>query len=152
MDIDELPALRELRPLLGGWRLVLWGGSFLPNPEERVEAGLVRFDWIEDGAAVAMRQIRDAQDPPAARMLIGRDQDDEQYTVLYSDARGVSRVYRMSFAAGRWRLWRDNPSFAQRFEAQLSEDGSHMTGRWEKSFDGGPWEHDFNVEYARLER
>jgi hypothetical protein len=57
----------------------------------------------------------------------------------------------MSFASGQWRLWRDNPSFAQRFEAALSNDGSRMTGYWEKAFGGGPWEHDFNVEYT-LER
>jgi hypothetical protein len=83
-------------------------------------------------------------------MLIGRDQDEDHYTVLYSDARGVSRVYRMSLVSGQWRLWRDNPTFAQRFEATLSDDGSRMTGRWEKAHDGGPWEHDFNVEYTRL--
>jgi hypothetical protein len=141
--------LTELLPLLGTWRLVLWGGSFLPNPDERVDAGLVRFEWIEDGAALAMRQGGEDDAPPAARMLIGRDQDEDRYTVLYSDARGVSRVYRMNFASGQWQLWRDNPSFAQRFQAMLSEDGTRMTGHWEKSFDGGTWEHDFNVEYTR---
>ena len=50
------PALSELAPLVGTWRLVLWGGSFLPDPTERVDAGLVRFEWIGDGAVLAMRQ------------------------------------------------------------------------------------------------
>jgi hypothetical protein len=84
-------------------------------------------------------------------MLIGRDQDEENYTVLYSDARGVSRVYRMSFTPGRWRLWRDNPSFAQRFEVSISDDGARMTGQWERASDGGEWEHDFNLEYVRID-
>lgn len=143
-------ALSELAPLVGTWRLVLWGGSFLPDPQERVDAGLVRWAWIEDGAVLAMHQGGDDHAPPAARMLIGCDQDEDHYTVLYSDARGVSRVYRMSFGSGHWRLWRDNPSFAQRFEATLSDDGSRLTGHWEKAVDGGPWEHDFNLEYTRL--
>lgn len=149
--VTPAPALSELAPLVGTWRLVLWGGSFLPDPEQRVDAGLVRFEWIEDGAALVMRQGGDDNAPPAARMIIGRDQDEDHYTVLYSDARGVSRVYHMSFGAGRWRLWRDNPSFAQRFEASLSDDGARMTAHWEKAFDGGPWEHDFNLEYSRLD-
>jgi hypothetical protein len=133
-----LPALRALTPLIGTWRLTLWGGSFLPNPEERVDAGLVHFEWIEDGAMLAIRQGGEGDAPVAARWLVGRDQDEESYTVLYSDARGVARVYRMSFAGGKWRLWRDSPAFAQRFEGALSEDGARLTGRWEKSIDGGP--------------
>lgn len=144
------PALSELAPLVGTWRLVLWGGSFLPDPTERVDAGLVRFEWIEDGALLAMRQGGDDGAPPAARMIIGRDQDSAHYTVLYSDARGVSRVYTMSFTSRQWRMWRDNASFAQRFEASLRDDGSRITGHWAKAPDGGPWEHDFNVEYTRI--
>jgi uncharacterized cupin superfamily protein len=148
--MTPFPALRALTPLVGEWQLVLWGGTFLPDPAQRVDAGRVRFEWIEHGAALAMRQGGDEQTPPAARMLISRDQDDEHYTVLYSDARGVTRVYLMSLSAGHWRLWRNNPSFAQRFHASLSDDGTRMTGQWEKAVDGGPWEYDFNVEYVRV--
>jgi hypothetical protein len=138
-----------LAPLVGTWRLSLWGGAFLPDPEQHVDAGSARFTWIEGGAVLVMRQ-GDDDVTPAARMLMGRDQDAGHFTVLYSDARGVSRVYMMSFDSGRWRMWRDNPSFAQRFEAALSEDGSRITGRWEKAFVGGSWELDFNVEYSRI--
>ena len=149
-DMAPLPAVSALAPLVGTWHLVLWGGSFLPDPEERVDAGLVRFEWIKGGAALAMRQGGDDNGPPAARMIIGRDGDEDHYTVLYSDARGVSRVYRMSFTSGQWRMWRDNPSFAQRFEASVSDDGSRMTGHWDKAIDSGPWEHDFDLEYSRM--
>src|SRR5689334_20906164 len=105
--VTPLPAVSALAALVGRWRLTVWGGSFLPDPEQQVDAGLVRFAWIEDGAALATRQ-GDEGASPAARMLIGRDQDTENYTVLYSDARGVSRVYLMSFASGHWRMWRDS--------------------------------------------
>jgi hypothetical protein len=149
-DRTPLPAVSRLAPLVGTWHLVLWGGSFLPDPDGRVDVGLVHFEWIEHGALPAMHQGGDEDGAPAARMIIGRDQDENDYTVLYSDARGVSRVYRMSFTPSRWRMWRDNPSFAQRFEALISDDGSRMTGHWEKAIEGGPWEHDFNLEYSRI--
>ena len=149
--VTPTPALSGLTPLVGTWRLVLWGGSFLPDPQQRVDAGLVQFEWIEDGAALVMRQVGDGTSPPLARMIIGRDRDEDHYTVLYSDARGVSRVYGMSFASDEWRMWRDNASFAQRFEASLSHDGPRMTGHWAKAVDGGPWEHDFDLEYTRLQ-
>lgn len=145
-----VPALRELVPLIGTWRLTLWGGSFQTDPEGQIDAGLVHCTWTEDGAALTIQQHTHEGNPPAARWIIGRDQDEGRYTVLYSDARGVSRVYMMSFDSGQWHLWRDNPSFAQRFEAALSDDGSRMIGRWEKAVDDGPWEHDFYVEYTRV--
>lgn len=37
--------------------------------------------------------------------VIGLDDADE-VTMLYADARGVHRVYRMTFADGVWRMWR----------------------------------------------
>lgn len=89
-SIALAPALTDLAPLVRIWRLVLWGGSFLSDPEQRVDAGLVRFEWIEDGAVLVMRQSREDEGPPVARMIIGRDQDEECYTVLYSDARGCT--------------------------------------------------------------
>src|SRR5437660_333691 len=143
------PALSDLAPLVGTWNLVVWGGSFLPDPLERVDAGQVHFKWIEDAAALAILIGGGDNASPAARMIIGGDQDEDHYTVLYSDDRGVARVYRMSFDGQLWQMWRDNPSFAQRFEASLSDDGSRMTGHWAKAVDGGPMEHDFNVEYSR---
>jgi hypothetical protein len=39
--------------------------------------------------------------------------------MLYFDSRSVSRIYQMSLSAGVWKLWREAPSFAQRFEGTL---------------------------------
>jgi len=144
------PALEGLSALLGEWEVELWGGSFLPNAEERVPGGTVQFEWIEDGALIAMRQSGEPNAPPAARWVIGRDQSSDHYSVFYSDSRGVSRIYAMSFNGSKWQLWRYNKDFAQRFEAVLSADSRTMTGQWEKSTNGGEWEHDFDVEYRRL--
>lgn len=71
--------------------------------------------------------------------------------MLYSDDRRVSRVYRMSFSDRTWRMWRDTPEFAQRFDAEVSPSQAEITGSWQKSADGGKtWEHDFMVHYSRL--
>jgi len=89
-------------------------------------------------------------EPPIATWIIGRDEASVDYSVLYSDDRGVSRIYAMSLRDNRWRLWRDSAQFAQRFEATLSDDRNSIAGQWEKSSDGREWEHDFNVTYTRL--
>ncbi len=115
--------------------------AFLPKGEA-VEL-TAHFEFLESGRFLALRQ------GDAATWLIGRDDAGSEYTVLYSDARGVSRVYSMSLADGVWKLWRDDPEFSQRFEATFLADGS-IRGAWEKRHERGRWEHDFAVAYRRL--
>jgi hypothetical protein len=142
------PALADLEPLLGSWRMELYNAAFLPDPDARV-SGSIAIDWLEGGAAVVIRQ-GDQENPPAAKWIIGRDESDAEYLVLYYDDRGVSRVYQMSLSDGSWKLWRDHPEFSQRFVAVVEQDGQRISGRWEKSFDAGEtWEHDFNLDYVR---
>lgn len=137
------PALEQLKFLVGDWDMELFGAAFLPDPETRVH-GAVTFVWIEQGAALVMRQGE------AATWIIGRDEAEENFHVLYSDSRGVSRIYHMRLDAHRWTLWRNTTEFSQRFEAVISADRTAMRGCWEKSFDAGQsWEHDFNVDYAK---
>jgi hypothetical protein len=49
-----------------------------------------------------------------------------------------------------WRSWRDDPSFAQRFTATLSEDGATIAGQGELSQDRGPWQDDMAITYRRI--
>jgi hypothetical protein len=57
----------------------------------------------------------------------------------------------MSFSDRTWRMWRDTPEFAQRFDAEVSPSQAEITGSWHKSADGGKtWEHDFMAHYSRL--
>jgi hypothetical protein len=79
--------------------------------------------------------------------MIGRDDASGAYDVLYSDDRGVSRVYQMSFEAGLWRIWRASPGFHQRFEGRFSPDGQTIEARWDGSPDGETWELDFHLTY-----
>ena len=55
----------------------------------------------------------------------------------------------MSIEGKEWHLWREGESFAQRFSATISDDGSTISGRWEKAPDGRTWETDFDLTYRR---
>lgn len=141
------PALAELQVLAGAWDMELSEASFLSDPGARVH-GSVTFEWLKQGAALVM-SMGDAA-VPTATWIIGRDDSEPCYCVLYADDRGVSRVYRMSFSDDTWRMWRDTPEFSQRFDAEVTADQAEINGRWQKSADGGrTWEHDFRVRYSR---
>ncbi len=99
------PALSDLEPLVGRWRMDLYNAAFLSDPKARA-SGSVEIGWIEDGSTLRIRQ-GEREKPPAAVWIIGRDETDVEYSVLYSDARGVARVYRMTFEDVHWQLWRD---------------------------------------------
>ena len=80
---------------------------------------------------------------------MGCDAGNGTYFQLYSDDRGVCRVYEMSIGGGAWRLWRGGEPFDQRFIATISQDGNTISGRWEKSEDGMSFTTDFELVYRR---
>jgi hypothetical protein len=82
--------------------------------------------------------------------IIGLDDSNEKFTQLYTDARGVHRLYQMSLDDGVWKLWRDTPGFSQRFKGTFSNDDKTITGSWEYSNDGSTWEHDFDLTYTKV--
>jgi hypothetical protein len=143
------PTLAELAVLVGDWSMELTNAAFLPTPADAV-TGSATFAWIEGGAFLVLYQGSQPRGAPAAHWIIGRDEADPSYTVLYADARGVSRVYGMRFEDGFWELWRDNPGFSQRFAARLSADRNTLSGSWVKSVGGADWEHDFDITYRRV--
>ncbi len=136
------PALNELEFLEGDWDMELSNAAFLPDPTQKVN-GDVSFDAIEDGALLVMRQAG------AAIWVIGRDEDQSEYKVLYFDDRKVSRVYNMSFDGKTWKMWRDAPNFSQRFEGTVSDDRKTIHAYWEKSTDGKSWERDFDMLFTK---
>ena len=142
------PALSDLAFLVGAWDMTISRASFLSTPDETV-SGRVAFEPIEGGMLLVMRQVGDAAGPPLASWVIGRDGPGSDHTVLYADSRGVSRVYAMCLRDDRWTIWRDDPDFAQRFEATVDADRRRIEGRWERRAADGPWEHDFAVAYTR---
>lgn len=137
---------RDLSALVGEWTVEI---SFPTDPPGTVQ-GHASFDWLEDGALLIMRSGSKHEGPPYSISVIGRDDADTTYTMLYTDDRGVSRMYQMSLDGGEWKQWRDAPGFSQRFSGTFSEDGSRIIARWEKSLDGTHWEHDFDLQYSKI--
>lgn len=141
------PSLQPLEMLTGKWQMVLSNASFLEDPTTTVES-VATFEWIKGGAYLLMIQ-GDETSPPFACWMIGRDESSNDYTVLYSDGRGVSRVYQMAFNGEEWKLWRSAPGFHQRFAGEVSSDGKQINASWEKSEDGKNWQHDFDITYRK---
>jgi hypothetical protein len=93
----------------------------------------------------------DIPEAPDTISIMGCDAASGTYFQLYSDERGVCRVYEMSIAEGQWKLWREGEPFAQRFSAQISDEGDTIVGRWEKkTLDGRRWESDFDLTYRKV--
>jgi hypothetical protein len=141
------PALKDLEPLVGEWSVEI---AFPTDPVTTVR-GSVSFAWLDGGAFLVMRSGGIEWSGPSSSIgVVGRDDIVETYSMLYFDARGVSRIYEMSFDDGVWKQWRSAPGFSQRFTGTLGDDGSTIMARWEKSSDGAHWDHDFDLTYTRL--
>jgi hypothetical protein len=147
--------LRRLDAFVGEWELQAAVDG------QPVGCARVAFDWLEGGAFLLQRARADpgeltptdwqANSPFPLVGIIGLDDWAETFSMLYADARGISRVYTMSLADGVWKIWRDAPGFCQRFTGMFSDDEATISGRWEASHDGEAWEPDFDVTYRRLE-
>ena len=139
-------ALRKLEPLLGAWTLkAKWA-----NGEVWPGGGRITFEWHDSKAHLVQRGTVDHPDAPDNISIIGCDAANDTYYQLYSDERGVCRVYRMSITNREWKLWREGAPFSQRFTATISEDGNTITGRWEIAEDGTSFAPDFDLTLSKV--
>ena len=143
--------LRELDRFVGEWTMQATPPGGPPWPGE----GRVRFEWLDGRAFLVERWNLDLPDPPegtptSGTSIFGCDAAHGTYFQLYSDDRGVCRVYEMGLRAGEWTLRRDGPPFAQRFTATFAADGKTITGRWEIAEEGQDWRTDFDVTCTRV--
>ncbi|MBS1886781.1 MAG: hypothetical protein JSU06_06290 [Actinobacteria bacterium] len=138
--------MRELEPLVGEWEL-----EMVPPGGEPV-GGAARsvFAWHESGALLVQRTTIDLPEAPDSVCVIGCDAANGAYSQLYTDERGVCRIYAMSIGGGEWRLWRDGEPFAQRFVGRFEDDGRTIRGRWEAAKTGGDLEIDFDLIYRKV--
>lgn len=136
--------MRRLLPLTGSWSVKLrWSPGthrLVGGPIEVDAHAEIRF--LEGGAALHYRM-------GPSHWLIGGDEQSREYTVLYADDRPVSRVYRMTFRAGVWRIWRNAPGFSQRFEARVQRGGRRIVGHWDRSEGNRKWVRDFDLRFVR---
>ena len=139
-------ALKKLEPLLGEWALEASSPDGEPWPGE----GRASFEWHASRAHLVARTTVDMPGAPNTTSIIGCDAANGTYYQLYSDDRGVCRVYEMSIGDGEWKLWRTGEPFPQRFTGRFEDTGDTIVGRWEKAEDGENYEADFNLVYCKV--
>jgi hypothetical protein len=141
-------ALEELEVLVGEWTQVATPPGGEPWPGE----ARTTFEWLEasDNRLLVERSTVEMPEAPNGVCVIGCDAASGTYYQLYTDDRGVCRIYGMSIGGGEWKLWRDGEPFSQRFTATISEDRNTIEGRWEAAKDGTNWETDFELVFRRI--
>ncbi len=138
--------LRALDRFVGEWTMEATPPGGPPWPSE----GRVRFEWLDGGSFLVERWTVDLPEAPNGTAIIGCDAANGTYFQLYSDERGVCRVYEMGLRDRTWTLRREGKPFAQRFTGTFSGDGTTITGRWELAQDGEDWKTDFDLTYTRV--
>jgi hypothetical protein len=139
-------ALGRLQCLVGEWSLEAGPPDGPPWPGE----ARATIEWHDSRAHLVQRWTVQMPEAPDGFSIMGCDAANGTYYQLYSDDRGVCRVYEMSLGDGRWRLWREGEPFSQRFSATISDDGNTIAGRWEIALDGRTWETDFGITYHKV--
>ena len=139
-------ALRELEPLVGEWTME---AKMARRRRQWPGGGRVTFEWHDSRAHLLERGTAELPEAPDNVSIIGCDAANGTYFQLYSDERGVCRVYEMSIGNGEWKLWREGEPFSQRFTGTFSDDGNTITGRWEIAEDGTNYATDFDLIYRR---
>ena len=139
------PVIERLALLVGEWNTEI----FMPIDPPIVTGGKTSIEWLEQGPFLLQRGSVEHPDFPTGIAIIGSDDSNETYSMLYFDSRGISRIYEMSLSSEVWQLRREAPEFSQRFTGTFSDDGNTITGYWERSSDGSKWELDFNLTYRK---
>lgn len=153
MDRSLNPRLGRLDVLVGRWDVTASSdGRVLSRARATVA-------WLED-TGLLVQHVEPPTElvpewvgaaPEGSDAVIGLDDHTDAFTMLYTDARGVCRTYRMTFDGRRWTLsGRPGPEFHQRFAGEVARDGSAVLARWEASADGETWSTDFDVTWTRL--
>jgi hypothetical protein len=144
-----LPDAGDLAPLIGTWTVE---AEF---PTLGVVRGRTTFDWLLGRRFVLERSEAEHPDAPDSHSVLAPDPARPGgFVQHYFDSRGVVRLYEMAFDGRTWTLERRTPDFspldfAQRFTADLGDDGDTIAGRWETAPDGEEWRLDFWLTYRR---
>ncbi|HEX8771382.1 MAG TPA: hypothetical protein VF711_11500 [Acidimicrobiales bacterium] len=75
-----------------------------PDGEAWPGGGRVTFEWHASGAHLVERGTVELPEAPDNVSIIGCDAANGTYFQLYSEERGVCRVYEMSIGDGEWKL------------------------------------------------
>lgn len=138
---------RNLARLLGSWRVDVT----LPGAAGSIR-GTATFRWLAKDALMVVRtHVRGFARGglPTSVAVLGADDVNETYSMLYADERGVTRQYAMQLSRTTWQMERRAPRFSQRFVGTFSRDGRVIRGEWQISPDGRRWKHDLAIVYSK---
>ncbi|WP_326834185.1 hypothetical protein VSH64_04550 [Amycolatopsis rhabdoformis] len=130
------------------------GHRRVPRAEGPAPVARSVFAKILDGNYLTQRTEVPLREAPDSFSIVA-PHEDGTFTQHYHDARGVSRLYAMTFRDGVWTLLREAADFSplnfrQRFTATFSADGDRIDGAWELAQPGQDWQHDFEMHYRRV--
>ncbi len=139
---DRDPILEPFTALIGTW------ATEATHPmHDGVVPGSVTFEWLDGRGFLIQRSHNDHERFPDSISVIGAPEDGDGLVMEYFDSRGVRRTYGVSLEDGVLRIWRDDPTFAQRFSATLGQDA--FEGLWQLAETPGDWKDDLRVTYTR---
>ena len=151
MTGNRADALARLDVFVGEWVIE----ARFPGDQPATEGprGRSRFEWDLDRQVLLQRTEVPVPEAPDSLTIVSTDPETCAYTQHYYDSRGMTRLYAMTLDGRVWTLARESADFspldfAQRFTGTFSEDGTTISGGWEKRLDGG-WRHDFALTYRR---
>jgi hypothetical protein len=142
-------SIAELAAFVGTWRMQVR----FPRDRGHVLTGTCVFEWLH-GQQLLVQRTEAPLPMPSTLSIIAPDPARDGYLQHYFDARGVVRLYEMTFTTGAWTLVRKQPDFspldfAQRYVGMFMGP-DRIRGKWEKATDRVNWELDFELDYQRV--
>jgi hypothetical protein len=131
---------------VGEWTVAAKG----PDGQVWPGAGRASFQWHPSRAHLIQRTVINMPGAPDSISIIGCDAANGSYVQLYSDERGVCRIYSMRIDSREWILQREGDPFPQRFIGTISDDARTIAGRWEKAENGAEFTVDFYLTYRKV--
>lgn len=144
--LKKNPLLQPLSVLVGTWDVTMKHVA-ISEPLSWHS----KIEWLENG--FILWHWEGKNEVPEAKLIIASNSNTTpgNFTLLYYDARDISRISRMTFENKLWKFIREDEDFYQRFEGTVSEDGNRIDGHGENSNDKGKtWQHDYDIIYTRI--
>jgi len=140
------PALKPFAALIGEWTSI---GTH-PMVPGKTFHGHATFEWIEGGAFLMLHSQIDEPEIPSGICIIGSDDKDGKFYMLYFDERGVSRKLDVSIEGNIMHWSRETPKFSQHMEFTVSTDGKTIMSKGVMQRNGGAWEGDLEQTFTRV--
>ena len=143
-EADPRAKLEPFDSLIGEWTMELTHPAF-----EGTARGWTTYEWLEGGRFLLQRAVNEHPDFPDSLSVIGVMEGESDLSMQYFDSRGVHRGYAVGFDGRELTLERDDPAFAQRLTARLSDDGSTLEGVWRLNEDDQGYRDDVAIVFRR---